>query len=202
MQSRGTTAFVSGLRRMAKGVEDDAYEVTAGAHRLRAARKLEMETVPCIVVTDDDLHAELAMIDENLMRAELSPVERAGQTARRKAIYLELHPETARGVAGGNAWQGLATDNLSFADATASEVGRDTRTIQRDAERGEKVCDEALSLVKGTELDIGTILEKIAQLLDGRAGGWQPRQLRRLEDRPRSISEALKRPASLTIVAQ
>lgn len=38
--------------------------MTAGAHRLRAARKIGLETVPCVVVDDDDLHAELAMIDE------------------------------------------------------------------------------------------------------------------------------------------
>jgi hypothetical protein len=51
-------------------------------------------------VVGDYLHAELAMIDENLCRVELSPSDRARQTARRKAIYLELHPETADHVAG------------------------------------------------------------------------------------------------------
>ena len=36
------------------GVETDAYEVTAGAHRLKAARKIGLETVPCIVADDDE----------------------------------------------------------------------------------------------------------------------------------------------------
>jgi ParB family chromosome partitioning protein len=151
-------------RRMVKGVEDDAYEVTTGAHRLRAARKLAMTTVPCIVIDDDDLHAELAMIDENLCRADLSPAERAKQTARRKAIYLVLHPETAQHVAGANAKHGSASDNLSFAVSTAEAVGRDRRTIERDAERGEKVCDQALSLVKGTDLDTGSYLDKLKKI--------------------------------------
>jgi hypothetical protein len=57
-----------------------------------------------------------------LCRAELSPADRAAQTARRKAIYLELHPETAQHVAGGLARQGAADDNLSFAAATAAVI--------------------------------------------------------------------------------
>lgn len=118
----------------------EAYEVTASAHRLRAARKIGLDTVPCVVVDDDDLHAELAMIDENLCRAELSPADRASQTARRKAIYLELHPETAQHVSGGMARQGAASDNLSFAAATADAIGKTERTAQRDAERGEGPC--------------------------------------------------------------
>lgn len=73
--------------------------------------------------------------NENLCRAELSPAERAKQTARRKAIYLELHPETGHGKSSPN-----KDDNLSsFAGATAEATGRDKRSVQRDAERGEKV---------------------------------------------------------------
>lgn len=148
---------------VANGVDAIAYEVIAGAHRLRAARKLGIETVPCVVVDDDDLRAELAMIDENLCRAELSPADRASQTARRKAIYLELHPETAAGVAGADArWN--AADNLSFASATAEATGKNERTVQRDAERGEKVTDEALNLVRGTALDTGTYLDKLKRI--------------------------------------
>ncbi|MBO9100322.1 MULTISPECIES: hypothetical protein [unclassified Rhizobium] len=89
------------------------------------------------------------MIDENLMRAELSASERAVQTARRKAIYLELHPETAAGVAGAIA-KHFATDNLStasFASETANATGKDERTVRRDAERGEKVIPEVMTMI-------------------------------------------------------
>jgi ParB family chromosome partitioning protein len=50
-----------------------------------------------VVVDDDDLRAELVMIDENLVRSELVGAERAKQTARRKEIYETLHPETKQG---------------------------------------------------------------------------------------------------------
>jgi hypothetical protein len=40
------------------------------------------------------LAAGVNVVAENLCRADLSPAERAKQTARRKEIYEELHPET------------------------------------------------------------------------------------------------------------
>jgi ParB-like chromosome segregation protein Spo0J len=150
-------------RKHVEGVEADAYEVTAGAHRLRAARKLGLDAVPCIVVNDDDLHAELAMIDENLMRAELGPAERAQGTARRKAIYLELHPETRHG--GDRQSEQVANSaTCSFADATAEATGRAARTVRLDVERGEKISERALSLVAGTSLNAGAYLDKLKKL--------------------------------------
>lgn len=84
------------------------------------------------------------MIDEKLCRAELSPADRAQQTARRKAIYVELHPETAHG--GDCRFDQVANlSTRSFADETAEATGKDARTIRRDAERREKVSEEALN---------------------------------------------------------
>lgn len=144
----------------------DRYEIVSGHHRFGVCAFLEWAEIPCIVAGDDDLHAELAMIDENLMRNELSASDRAIQTARRKAIYLELHPETAAGNAGAEArWN--ATDNLStasFAAETAKATGKDERSVRRDAERGEKVIPEVMEMIRGTKLDTGTYLDKIKRL--------------------------------------
>lgn len=144
----------------------DGYELIAGAHRLAAHEMLGLVEIDAVVVTDDDLRAELAMIDENLLRAELSPADRARQTWRRKEIYEDLHPETKHGVAGAEArWN--ATDNLStasFTAETAAATGRDERTVRRDAERGEKVIDEVLDMIRGTKLDTGTYLDRLKRL--------------------------------------
>jgi len=43
--------------------------------------------------------AELAEVDENLIRSPLTPAQEASAIFRRKAIYEELHPETEAGVA-------------------------------------------------------------------------------------------------------
>lgn len=138
----------------------DGWEVIAGAHRLTACRSLGLVEIDAIVAEDDDLRAELAMIDENLCRAELSPSEKAQQTARRKAIYLQLHPETGHGKASPS-----KVDNLSsFAEATAAVTGADARTVRRDAERGEKIYDAAFAQIKGTALDTGVFLDKLKKL--------------------------------------
>lgn len=148
-----------------RSIDGDGYELIAGNHRFIATQELGDKDILAIEVGDiDDLLAEMTMIDENLVRSELTPSDRAKQTARRKAIYLKLHPETAQHVAGGKARQETASDNLSFAAVTAEVTGRDQRTVQRDAERGEKVIDEVLEMIRGTKLDTGTYLDKIKRL--------------------------------------
>jgi ParB-like chromosome segregation protein Spo0J len=144
----------------------ERWEVIAGAHRLAACKSLGLADITAALVADDDLHAELAMIDENLCRAELTPSERAQHTARRKAIYLELHPETAHGanLEGAGVAKLSAPETPAFAAATAAATGQSERAVRRDAERGEKVFDGAFALIKGTALDTGVFLDKLKKL--------------------------------------
>src|SRR4051794_21942415 len=51
------------------------YRLRAGRRRLEAARLLGWPVVPCNVLNVDDLHAELAGIDENLEHQELTALE-------------------------------------------------------------------------------------------------------------------------------
>lgn len=140
-------------------VSGDGWEVITGIHRLAACRGLGLVEIAADVVADDDLHAELAMIDENLCRAELSPADRARQTARRKVIYQELHPETR---AGGNRKGDTPTETTaSFAAHTAKATGRSEGSVYLDTSRGEKVIGEVLDLIKGTGLDKGSYLDTL-----------------------------------------
>lgn len=141
----------------------EGWEVTAGSHRFEAASRLGMTDAPCVIVDDDDLHAELAMIDENLCRSELSPAEAAYQTDRRKEIYEALHPEARRGGNTGPNGQFVRTDSAAFTSETASKTGRDERSIRRDAARGAALGD-ALKDIAGTSLDKGVELDALAQM--------------------------------------
>ncbi|MFZ0209646.1 MAG: hypothetical protein WAL59_26645, partial [Roseiarcus sp.] len=84
---------------------------------------------------DDDLHAELAEIDENLMRAELSQAQETAAITRRKAIYEELHPGARQHVAGAiasNKSQGNASadSSLAFSEATSKATGKSRRSVE------------------------------------------------------------------------
>lgn len=177
--------LINPIRVRAQG---DGWEVVAGVHRLEACRRLGLADIACVVVEDDDLHAELAMIDENLCRAELSPSDRAKQTARRKAIYLALHPETAEHIAGGVAKNSAAekfSAAPSFAADTAAKTGASDRIVRLHAERGEKVIDEVVEMIRGTKLDTGAYLDKLKRLPPNEQVDAARRDLAQLRSKPK-----------------
>jgi len=55
----------------------DRYEIVAGDRRYLACLKLEKETIPCVVIKATDDMASEIMLQENLSREDLSPVELA-----------------------------------------------------------------------------------------------------------------------------
>ena len=115
--------------------DQDHFRLIAGRHRLEACRALGWTEIPASVATLDDLTAELAAIDENLIRAELTALERAEQLARRKALYEVLYPET-KTVSGkalaDKRWH--ASDKMSpasFTEDTAAITGTSRKTVER-----------------------------------------------------------------------
>jgi ParB family chromosome partitioning protein len=100
-----------------------------------------------------------------LVRADLTPAQEASATFRRKAIYEELHPETKAGAAGASArWNGKdANENSAFASATSDAIGKNRRSVEIAAARGEALGDD-LGAVTGTSLDKGVELDALAKL--------------------------------------
>src|SRR5207244_3661340 len=76
--------------------DSDSYEVLYGAGRVEQCRRQGLKSIPCMLLTLDDLSAELASIDENLVRSELSQLDQCEQLSRRKEIYETLHPAAAK----------------------------------------------------------------------------------------------------------
>ena len=137
-------SLIASIREL--GVMKDAIHVRktggglvliAGAHRLTAAQELGWEEIPAKVwadVTND--WARLMEVDDNIAGAELNALDTAVFLAERKRLYEKLHPEVRGGVAGGLARQGLASDIVSFADATAEKFGLSARHVQRMVKAG------------------------------------------------------------------
>ncbi|MDO9527119.1 MAG: ParB/RepB/Spo0J family partition protein [Gemmobacter sp.] len=112
--------------------KDGALYLIAGAHRLEMARRLGWDEIEAKVWTDvTDDWALMMEIDDNLAGAEMNALDTAVFLATRKAVYERLHPEKRRGVAGGLARQGLASDIVSFAESSAEKFSISKRQIAR-----------------------------------------------------------------------
>lgn len=149
------------------GKETDAsVKLGAGGHRLEACRRLGIKVL-CFHHDGDDLDRQLCEIDENLIREDLSPADRALFLARRKEIYLIKHPETAHGgdrKSSGQVGHLKTEPPKRFTAATAEATGQDERTIRRDVERGEKISPMALQMLRSTAHNKGVVLDKIKRL--------------------------------------
>jgi ParB/RepB/Spo0J family partition protein len=126
------------------------YWLVAGRHRLAAVTGIGWKEVPAIILDCGDLLCDLAEIDENLCRAELTPAQRAEATAKRKSIWEKLHPSAtvaakrAEGARKTNAKLGrgdapdkMAEASATFTKETADRTGRSERSVRRDAMIGE-----------------------------------------------------------------
>ena len=98
--------------------------------------------------TEEDLLRQLAEVDDLLSHASLTSAQRAIHTQRRKALYLQLHPDGKR-----------------FSEDTARRTGRHRRTVEMDAQRGEMIPADVLQILSGSDLGRGQSLNAIMRML-------------------------------------
>lgn len=134
-----------------RGTSDaDGWDLVAGAHRCAALTDgLGWTEIPVVVVQMDDLQARLTEIDENLMRRELEPLDRAVFLAERKAVYEAMHPEAKEHAAGGKgkaaAVKITAAETppvIGFAREVQEKIGLAERTIRRAVQIASKLAPE------------------------------------------------------------
>ena len=163
--------------------EGNRYRLVAGAHRLAAVQSLGHETIDAIVENLDADEARLVEIDENLMRRELSALDRAIFLAELKAVYDVLHPETVK--PGRKARESAKTFRQfgeTFSKATANRLGLNKRTIElalalaknltseaREALRLSEVADNQSELIKLAALEPEKQVSVAREIAAGRA---------------------------------
>ncbi len=162
MQERGLIYPIT-----VRPLEGGKFSLNTGHHRNEAACKLGWNKIDCIISKGlDAIEAELCEIDENLIRADLTPAEQAAHHARRKELYEEKHPETKKGAAGrGRKKSQIATSNEpapAFVDDTAQKTGKHRSTVARAVKRGKDIPNVAE--LAGTALDEGAELDALAKL--------------------------------------
>ena len=169
----------------------DDYVLIAGLHRLTAYKKLGIDRIPAKITDLDNIHSELAEIDENLVRAELHYLDRAEMLKRRQEIYEELHPEAKaeekRKVGLKNQNPNPRADTVSarentpdtFTEDTAKKTNLTARTIRRDLQIAKNLDDGVKKQIKEKKLSKGEALE-IARL--------------KKDDQQKAIDERTKKP--------
>lgn len=87
MDSMKRVGMLNPIRLDGRSQGDAGLYLVAGRHRLEAAKRLGWEVVPVIMlIRDSEAHQSLSMIDENLIRKDLSEVERALALADRPRL--------------------------------------------------------------------------------------------------------------------
>lgn len=129
------------------------HTLIAGRHRLEAAKLLGWAEIECTVCEVSGLLAELAEIDENMVRTNFSPIEFGDLLLKRKQIYETLHPETRQGMRNG---QTSKTDNLSvletksFTQDTADKLGVSPRTVERQVQIAKNLTPDAKDIIQSS----------------------------------------------------
>jgi site-specific DNA-methyltransferase (adenine-specific) len=146
------------------------HTLVAGYHRLQACKSMGWAEIDANIVALDALNAELAEIDENLIRNELHWFDRDKQLARRKEIYEALHPETKQGAKGG--WHNNKTEKLkkpivgfssAFIQDTSDKTGKGITTVKDSIQRASAFTDEQGEILKRTAIP-QTDATKLARL--------------------------------------
>lgn len=142
---------------------DQEYTLIAGLHRLEAVKRLGWREIKCTVSHLEGLQAELAEIDENFVRKDLSDDEFRELLLRRKEIYESLHPETKATYDGGsfrgNQHQKVvaaksAATTKSFVQDTAERTGKSPRTIRQVLQTAKNMTPEAKSIIQGADTKV------------------------------------------------
>lgn len=137
---------------------DKENVLIAGLHRLEAVKLLEWPEVECTVSSLEGLRAELAEIDENIIRNDFSAIEYGEMLLRRKEIYETLHPETKNG--GDRKSEEIRTSKCrsdsvkSFVQDTAEKLGVGPRTVERQIQTAKNLTPEVKEIIRDADTKV------------------------------------------------
>ena len=161
------------------------YRLIAGLHRLEAAKAIGWEKIQAAVFEGGEIETELAEIDENLMRNDLTVLEQGEHLARRNEI-LEIMGGR-RGV--GRYSNGETVSPLKTTSEIAKESGLSERSAQQRMQVARNIVPEVKDAIRDTEIANSTTqLLELARL----APEKQVEVAKSIADGTVSIADAFK----------
>ena len=161
---------------------DGMYKLVAGLHRLEAAKRIGWQTIEASIFEGDDIAAELAEIDENLMRNDLTVLEQGEHLLRRKELI-------GRNVGRYPVFNGDTVSPLKTTEEIAEAIGLTERSSQRRMQAAREITEDVKDIIRETEIANSTTqLLELARL----APDEQVEVASKVTDGATSISEALK----------
>ena len=138
------------------------WVLVVGGHRMAALELAGLPHATATVFEGTALEARLREIDENLVRHELTVLDRSTFLAQRKALYEQIHPETQHGMGRWDQVAKLAT--LRFTADAQERLGLSERVVQRSVTLHERLLPEVRRRLTGTWLaNHGSQLEALSK---------------------------------------
>ena len=148
-------------------IVSQTYELVVGRHRFLAFRKLGLSQIPSFIVHFGALRQQIAELDENLVRRNMSVLERGLALKKRNDLYGILHPETRRGCyeRSKTAKFDAIEKRKGFTRMVSAECDISPRTAQRLIQIANKLDEEASGLIKNHRIaNKQTDLARLSQL--------------------------------------
>lgn len=131
---------------IAKG---DGYVLVSGLTRLRALESLDREAIAATVLDVTTITARQLELEENLVRSELTKLDRALFVAGFRDLFEAEHGEVKAGRPSGD-----NTDNMSvfFSEAPA-RLGMNEKAIERCLKIAKGLRSDVVDMLRGTDWD-------------------------------------------------
>lgn len=148
---------------------DGDHRLIAGAHRVAAARMAGLASLRAVIFLGSADDEALREVDENLMRRELTELDRAVFMAKRAEIYERLYPQTKKGgdrrSDQNDKFVALIPQQASFSTETSKKLGFSERQVQRVLKRGRDIEPPLRALLAPTRwADHGATLDALVKL--------------------------------------
>ncbi len=131
---------------------DQENVLIAGLHRIEAVKALGWTEITCTISSLEGLQAELAEIDENIVRSDLSVLDYGEMLLRRKEIYEQIHPETRHG--GDRKSEEIKAKKIrldpakSFVQDTAQKLKVVPRTVELQVQTAKNLTPETKEIIR------------------------------------------------------